>query len=574
MATEVLNELAIVLGIDASDLEQGIAKAVAKVQEIGSQAQSAVADVASVVTSTSGQAVASSKAVSESMDDLGKASKNAADKAKSSFGGLPNILTGVRGQILSLVSALGASLGSAIAFNDFVNGADALGKLSERTGVAVSELDAWSKANEQAGGSAQALQDNLERFYRKSGKGAEEFFKLGEQISGMSQKQAAEFLRLQGVALDAVPILRMGQKEANELLEKYRKTAFTAEDARLASEFNDAWDDFKDVAKAVAAIAIRAVLPALTSLGKVLQQMMVFVRENARLFKILGGILLAAFGVKLLTNIKSAIMAVKAFGLAFKGALLPITAIAAAVIAIGLALEDLFVFAKGGDSAIEKMMRKFGIGKETIETVRTAFAGLFDALESAWKAIAPVLTTVLGGLLKAIAGILTGIAAIIAGIVAGVAVLLAKFAEFFSNLKQWAAEAGSILKDAFQTAVDWIASLFTGLWEKIISGFEKVKSFLKNPIGSIGSAIKGLFSRGDDKGAPQTATSAQQAVLREQIATGGGSVQTTQTMNQTVNITTRDDPTDIAKAVGRSTSGATGQMNRNVQQAARGMRLK
>ena len=574
MATEVLNELAIVLGIDASDLEQGIARAVAKVQEIGSQAQSAVADVASVVTSSSGQAVASSNAVSESMDYLGKASKNAADKAKTSFGGLPNILKGVRGQILSLVSALGASLGSAIAFNDFVNGADALGKLSERTGVAVSELDAWSKANEQAGGSAQALQDNLERFYRKSGKGAEEFFKLGEQISGMSQKQAAEFLRLQGVALDAVPILRMGQKEANELLEKYRKTAFTAEDARLAGEFNDAWDDFKDVAKSVAAIVIRAVLPALTAIGKVLNQTMLFVRENARLFKILGGILLAAFGVKLLTNIKAAIGAVKAFGLAFKGALLPITAIAAAVIAIGLALEDLFVFAKGGDSAIEKMMRKFGIGEETIEAVRKAFAGLFDALESAWKAIAPVLTTVLGGLLKGIAGILTGIAAIIAGIVAGVAVLLAKFAEFFSNLKQWASEAGAILKDAFQAAVDWIASLFTDLWEKIVSGFEKVKSFLKNSIGSIGSAIKGLFSHSDDgKGAP-TATSAQQAVLREQIATGGGSVQTTQTMNQTVNITTRDDPTDIAKAVGRSTSGATGQMNRNVQQAARGMRLK
>jgi hypothetical protein len=45
-------------------------------------------------------------------------------------------------------------------------------------------------------------------------------------------------------------------------------------------------------------------------------------------------------------------------------------------------------------------------------------------------------------------------------------------------------------------------------------------------------------------------------------------------MNQTVNITTRDDPNDIAQAVGRSTSGATGQMNRSVQQAARGMRLK
>lgn len=574
MATEVLNELAIVLGIDASDLEQGIAQAGAKVQEIGSQAQNAVADVASVVTSSSGQAVVSSKAVSESMDDLGKASKTAADKAKTSFGGLPNILSGVRGQILSLVSALGASLGSAIAFNDFVNGADALGKLSERTGVAVSELDAWSKANEQAGGSAQALQDNLERFYRKSGKGAEEFFKLGEKISGMSQKQAAEFLRLQGVALDAVPILRMGQKETNELLEKYRKTAFTAEDAKLAGEFNDAWDDFKDVAKSVAAIVIRAVLPALTAIGKVLNQTMLFVRENARLFKILGGILLAAFGVRLLMNIKTAITAVKAFGLAFKGALLPIAAIAAAVIAIGLALEDLSVFAKGGDSAVEKMMRKFGIGEETIEAARKVFAELFDALESAWKAIAPVLATVLGGLLKGIAGILTGIAAIIAGIVAGVAVLLAKFAEFFSNLKQWASEAGAILKDAFQAAVDWIASLFTDLWEKIVSGFEKVKSFLKNPIGSIGSAIKGLFSRSDDgKGAP-TATSAQQAVLREQIATGGGSVQTTQTMNQTVNITTRDDPTDIAKAVGRSTSGATGQMNRNVQQAARGMRLK
>lgn len=71
----------------------------------------------------------------------------------------------------------------------------------------------------------------------------------------------------------------------------------------------------------------------------------------------------------------------------------------AAVAAIGLVVEDLYVFATGGDSLIGRLLG----GGEQAEAVRAVLLDLGAALQALWRDLAPVLTalwTELGAVLK------------------------------------------------------------------------------------------------------------------------------------------------------------------------------
>ena len=566
-----IEELVIALGLDVSEMQDGIRAAQDHLQELGRVASSAVDAVAQGVTGNAGQAVAASQNVSVALSQTGDKGKAAADKISKAFGGLPSVLNSVRHSVLGLVTALGSALLGAKGFDDYIKTANGFEALSRKTGIAIEELDAWSKANEAAGGSAEALQSTLESFYKKTGRPATEIFKLGEKISGMSQLQAQRFLQAQGVALDAVPVFLKGQREAEKLVEKYRKTAFTAEDAKLARAYKNAWGDFARQLQSVGAVIFRAVLPAFTAVGRFLERLAKIVGENIRVFVVAGTALALAFGVKQLGNIKSIISAVKAFGLALKGSLLPLTAIVAAVVAIGLAIDDLMTFAEGGDSMIERMMRSIGIGSETIEELRTAFKGVFGAFEKFWTAVKPLVGGVLKAALKGVSAVLIGIVGAITAIVAGVVALITKLDDIGSAL--WDG-----IKAAFEGVGEWVKGLFSEWFKSFLSGFiEPIKNIAeaaKNGVGALWKAAKNALGIGEgDKGTPPP-TAAQQSQLREQSVNRTAQITNTSTMNQVVNVSTRDNPQAIGVAVGHATYGATGSMNHGAMQAMSGVRFK
>jgi hypothetical protein len=302
-----------------------------------------------------------------------------------------------------------------------------------------------------------------------------------------------------------------------------------------------------------------------------MEKLMKLIRDNIQFLTILGGVLAVAFGAKHLAEIKAMITAVKAFGLALKTSFLPLTAIVAAVVALGLAIDDLMTFAQGGDSMIERMMRSIGIGSETIEEVRKSFGTLFDAIGKIWDAVKPLFSGAISLALKAISGLLTGIAVIIAGLIAAVTTVITKIddwakalynlmpsfsdiGKFFAKLGDLASEVGQKIKDAFLDAFKPVIELF---------------EIAKGGVGKVWDGVKNIFGFGKKDNPP----SAQQQAVLQQSSTNN-SMPVNSTMNQVINIQTQDNPQAIGAAVGAYTNRATDRMSTGAMQVVRGVRLK
>ena len=585
MADGIIQELTIALGLDIKDLASGARQVTGTLEQMSRDASGAVQALAASVTGSAGQATASTAETAAALTQAGNAGQKAAQQIGKGFGSLPSVFDGLRSKILGVVGSLAAAFVGAKTFDDYLQQADGLGQLSRKTGIAVDELDAWSKANEAAGGSAQALQATLENFYKKTGRPATEFFKLGQKIEGMSQLQARRFLEAQGVALDAVPVFLKGQKAADQLVAKYRRTAFTAYDAKLARDYKNAWTDFKIAASDVAGVFIRAAMPALTAVGRALERFATIIRENIPLVVSLGGVLTVAFGAKAIANIKSMIAAVRAFGITLNASIWPIAAIAAGIAAIALAVEDLWTFATGGDSALESLLTSMGVGRDTIEQIRAAVQAVFGVWSKLWDALKPVVGGIVSGAFKVIAGVLLGIAGLITGLVSGIAWVVSSIDDWaqalydllpgFDEIGAWFAKIGDLASNLGTT----IKNALSGVLGDLVSIFsEWFGAFISTFIDPIKNAAKGVFKGiasffGFGKGDNSPPPAAQAGVLREQAAQGARVQNVSTSFVQTNNITGATDPQATAAAVSSRTAGAARSMSGAVQ-AMSGVRFK
>lgn len=524
---DAVQELVVAIGLDASGLS-GLGKA--------------VDSVGAAVGSATSKVNAAAKGTADALTKAGEKGREAAEKLKQSWGGLGSIIKNLRGGFASLVNAVADACAASKLFSSYLDQGDKLQNLSRQLGINAKEIDAWSKANEAAGGSAEAFQGAMKSFYEKTGRPATEFLKFGERIEGMSKRQAQAYLRAQGVAQDAIPVFLNGQKAAEELVAKYRKTAFTAQDARNASNFKTAWMDFRIAVQGVGNTFLRHLVPAMTKVMQGFEALLNHVTDNIQFFTVLGGVMAAAFAVKNLEQIKAAALAVRAFGLSVKGALLPLTAIAAAIAAAAMAIDDLMTFAEGGDSLFGRALENLGMTSDEIEGLRDTLHGLGDAFGKVMDAVKPLLKGAIDVALKGIAIAIVPLINLIASLVMG-----------FTKIGQFAVH----MKDAVVGAFDAIS-------EKLAK--------IKNPFSAIMGGVKSVFGfgSGDSEAAPREAQSAMELKSRG----SGSNINTNSTINVTNNIQTKDDPTAISNAVGASVQSGAGRMNDLTAQTMRGVALK
>lgn len=505
-------------------------------------------------------------------------------------------------------------------FSNYLEKADGLGTLSQQLGINERELDAWAKANEAAGGSAEALFESLKAYYDQTGRPAEEFFKLGEKIEGMSRRQAQAFLQAQGVAWDAIPVFLEGQKKADELVAKYRKTAFTAQDAQNARAFKVAWMDFKIAAQDVGNVLVRAVLPAIKWVINALTGIVTWVRENIRFVALLGVGLTAVFGARLLSSIKGAITAVKAFAVANASALAPLAAVAAAITVVALAIDDLIGFANGDSSVIGNVFKKMGMSPEDIESIRSAIKTVVDAFGNLWEKLKPLIGDAVISAFKGVAFVIGLIASALVAVIGFVVALGAGFVrtakdmwrsakETASKIGGYFSEIGDSLSDtlskawdkfvdwlsgwgdkireyitdplshAFDGLSDWLSEAFDGAWGLVESFFGKMIDLIK---GKVGGAVKGLFSSamdfmgiGGNKEEPAlTNISAAQAVLAQRGLTQNSSVQNTTTLNMPMTFNNAQNPQAVGAHVQATMRNGFGRAATLNAQSVRGVNTK
>ena len=570
----VIDELLISIGLDAKEFAKDVDAVRGKVEGFATKAKEQLESVGTQSKDTGAVSALSFSRAGERVQKLGEASKEAAAAISDSFKWAAPAIEQVRSKLGLLAATFGLVAGSAEAFDNYVDKSESLARLSTQLGVSVRELDAFGKAAEAAGGSAESIFASMKTYFQQTGRPAEEVFQLASKVEGMSRGAAQRFLQAQGVALDAIPIFLQGQKALDALMAKYRKTAFTAQDSRNARAFKVAWMDFEIAAQDVGNVFVRLVLPGVTRLLDGLSALVGIVRENYRAFALLAVGFGLVFGLKNLNAIKNAILAVRTFGVAIKMAALPVTAIAAGIAALVLAIDDLMGFAQGADSLFERMLKKIGAGAADIEELRESLKTLGEGFSWLWDKVKPLLGDALTLVFKAVSVVIVGLVAAINGVVIG-----------FNTLWQTAKNVGKGIASVFTAIPDTIIEALKTAWQTLTGWFDNAADLIKKKIGE---PIKGLFGgigkflgfSGDkaeeEKKDQPTSTREREIVVVKQAAykAAAPNVVTNASMNVVNNIETRDNAQAISRAIGATVTGGFNRQAELIGQSTRGVNLK
>lgn len=633
MAESVIESLLVKIGIDAQALQAGLERASAAIKQVAATAEASGDGLDRMALTASKGALLVGRVsddVAGRVMEIGTAGQKAAVQVSRAMDQIGERASGVVGVLKSLGGPLLAAFGGAQLFQSFTAEGDALAKLSDRLGVSAQKIDAWAKANEDAGGSQEAFKSALENFVLTTGKGEKEFFRMGEHVKGLSQRQAEYFLQAQGLSADAAAVFLKYREGAEQAARAFDGVAMTDEQVKIARQFNREWKWFTNQASSLGGILLTVVMPALSGTLKAISGAINFLNEHSRAVKVVGGLVAAVFGASYLKNflgaskavgtllsvLKGGIPVAKAFSAAL--AANPVGVFMAAVAALGLVLEDFFAFLEGGPSLFGSFLSFIGFSEKSVDNFRASLnsfigaikgipAAVVNALGSAWAEIKAVgrglanlfkldavadglraafegISTVAGGVGKALLTGLRGVVSLIDYLADGVAGIPDAFVKGFSH-------GISYLYETFVGAfIDPIKAALQALFEL---DFSSIKDSASKMADKAVDTVKGWFGFGGEekKEAPRprdrkvheyswdggdffgalpvdyssealaSARAALAAPLAASAAASGAAPSVKNSMQVTVetHIQTDSDPTAVAQAVQR---GATTAMTR------------
>lgn len=535
-----IESLFVELGLDSTEFDAGLDRASQALAQVGKDLEGAGSTVDKVADTfeKGGEAIESAAAdaskavknigttsqgitgvVGRAMDDLQQSVGDAAKMFGMLFG--PIVAAFAGGQILSNLSQMGEELSI----------------LSDRTGVSVEKIDAWAKANRDAGGSADAFKGALESWTVEQGRSADEFFRLGESVKGMNDTQASYFLQSMGLSQEAAAVFTKFKDTADEAAASYAGVAMTKEQAERAREMNILWRRFTDQVQALGNMLAVTVLPIIKAVLDALGEGMAFLNRHSRAVKMVLAAIAALVGGAYLKSILGAvggfsqlfatlksgggIVALVAKGFtALKAAILanPLVAVIAAVTALVAIFEDLFAFLKGEGSAFAGLLHWLGLTDKQILAVRNGILDFFDFLGGIPDKVVAVFET--AGEIVTRFG--RGISRLWESFDMGRAVEAIKegFAAiggFFANLGKKVGDAlssalasvvsfGQSVKDAIVTGVSdalaWMREAFLAFFGKVgewVSSALDVGGKIKEKVGSAVDSVASFFGFGGDE---------------------------------------------------------------------------
>lgn len=385
MADNIIDSLLVKIGLDSEQLKDGLDQAAQGIDNFarGAERSGEAVDRLAAHATKSGLLLGNvSDDVAERILEIGSTGQKAALVAGRAMDTLGKQVGAIGEKIMALGAPLLAAFGGTALFQSFVQDGNALAILSDRLGVSAQKIDAWAKANEDAGGSQEAFKGALENFILTTGKGEKAFFEMGDHIKGLSQRQAEYFLQSQGLSADAAAVFLKYRDNAEEAAKAFEGVAFTDEQVKLAREFNRQWRNFTNQASSLGGVLLTAVMPPLTAVIKAISSGVGYLAEHSHFVKIAAGAIAAIFGGAYLRNIVAAVKASSLFvnvfvkGMpvikAFNAALLanPLGVLIAAAVAACAIIDDFEGFLEGDVTALETFMQWCGLTSEEVDNIR------------------------------------------------------------------------------------------------------------------------------------------------------------------------------------------------------------
>lgn len=425
---------------------------------------------------------------------IDKGLNEARAKIQAGAQGLANSLMAPFKTALGAVAA-GLSLGAVT--NQYLQQADAIGKMADSIGVDMEELQAWGEAAADAGGSAQAFQASLQNMNRMlqmtattgkgpaaialeqfgikatdaSGKARDSFEILRDlagAMEGMDKQKAVGFGQRLGLDRGTIMLLQSGKVAVEDLVREYKELGlYTKEDAELSGKANHEIQRLGVALKGNAAIIMRAIVPAITMVTKLLISLSKDFRKHKTFYLTALGAIAAFLTAKMIpTLVKVGLLNARIWA--------PYAVVASIIAGLALIFDDLWTYMNGGKSALEDYWKTLGTGPE-----------LLEKFNKAWQAVKEKGGAVLEGLKNIAKGVFDFFLSHIDSFMLmfdGVWDMLDGLFNFdFKKI-------GKGLGEAFTGAM----TLIDGVFESIFSGMEKMSVWdaVKNGFVAVLDAIK------------------------------------------------------------------------------------
>lgn len=499
----VLEELMIKIGIDTEALKNGLDKTVAKLNDVQERVNGVGAATVRMANDSTTAGALMGKISQETADNImqvGTSAQKAAvtvgramDSIETKMGGIVKVAARLAGPLL-------AAFGGAKLWNTFTQQGEALSVLSEQLGVSVEKIDMWAKATENAGGSADAMKSALEDWI-KSGKGEDQFFRLGESLKGLDERQRIFYLNSMGLSKDAgAAFLKYGENAA-KAAKSFKGMVITKEQAERARAFNQQWRTFTYQTQALGNLLLAKIAPIAEKVLKIIGDGLQFITEHSRFVNIVLMGLASLMGGVLLRNFIAAAKAAKSFSLALTAN--PLGVVIAAIVALALAFDDLIAFLDGGNSLFGKFLSWIGFSDKQIEAFRKNLVSfgkavanipnaIWEGIKEVGSAIASFCVGVWNGIVKLFGGaaktvsmifssVGTAIKAVLVGTVHGIDAVTGFLADLPKTISDWFSKID--FGEAFSKALDAATAIFND-WidrmKKAVTGIFDIGSKIKD----------------------------------------------------------------------------------------------
>ena len=355
---------------------------------------------------------------------------------------------------------------------------ETLDKLGKQIGVATADVDAFSGAIAELGGSRESAQADLSAMAKSFGNtkdSMEKVLQTADKVQGMSFDKAKKTLEGMGVSDEkTIELMMKGRKELERTMGIQKEySGISKESIESSIKFNSAMAKFQQSSGLLKNSFLEMVIPALSKGLEWLTKLVTFCKENKHLvvgfFTAVATILLGKY-----------IYAMKLASISTWTTLFPIIAIIAVIAllaaAFAIVYDDIMNFIDGNDSMIGRILEKYPRLKVVILALWETFKKLFEYL-------------------KVIVGVVADI--VVAGwdlMASGLKAYVKYLLSCISVIAGW----GKSFAGGFNTVSDAVVSAFEWMWEQV----EKIIGWVNTGLNAVKNgwkSAKEFFGFGDDE---------------------------------------------------------------------------
>ncbi len=355
---------------------------------------------------------------------------------------------------------------------------ETLDKLGKQIGVATADVDAFSGAIAELGGSRESAQADLSAMAKSFGNtkdSMEKVLQTADKVQGMSFDKAKKTLEGMGVSDEkTIELMMKGRKELERTMGIQKEySGISKESIESSIKFNSAMGKFKQSSGMLKNSFLEMVIPALAKGLDWLTKFISFCKENKNL--LIG--FFSAVGLAVALYYVPPMLAAASATLAATWPIIAIIAIIALLaMAFAIVYDDIMNFIDGNDSMIGRILDKYPQLKVVILALWETFKKLFEYL-------------------KAIVGVVADI--VVAGwdlMASGLKAYVKYLLSCISVIAGW----GKSFAGVFNTVSDAVVSAFEWMWEQV----EKIIGWVNTGLNAVKNgwkSAKEFFGFGGDE---------------------------------------------------------------------------